>query len=153
MPRSASFRLFLVMSFVSSFAFTTIATINLVYQAQVAGLDPLQLVLVGTALETVCFFSQMPTGVVADVYSRRWAIVIGTVLMGVGFTLEGSVPRFCAILASQVLWGVGATFVDGADAAWLAAEVGDEALGTALLRSGQAGQIGAILGIPASVAL
>lgn len=37
---------------VSSFGFALIFTVNLVYHVRAAGLSPLQLVLVGTALET-----------------------------------------------------------------------------------------------------
>ena len=62
-----------------------IFTVNLIYQATVVGLDPLQLVLVGTTLEATAFLFEVPTGVVADVYSRRAAVVIGYVLIGVGF--------------------------------------------------------------------
>jgi MFS transporter, DHA3 family, tetracycline resistance protein len=61
---------YLIFSGASSLFFATIVTVNLVYQVEVAKLNPLQLVLVGTALETVYFLCQVPTGVLADVYSR-----------------------------------------------------------------------------------
>ena len=38
---------------------------------------PLQLVLVGTTLELACFLFEIPTGIVADLYSRRLSVVIG----------------------------------------------------------------------------
>lgn len=133
--------------------FTLIATVNLVYQFQVAHLTPLQLVLVGTTLEIVCFLSQAPTGVIADVSSRRWAIIIGTLLVGLGFTIEGLFPHFAAILLAQVIWGLGATLHDGADSAWLASEVGEDHLEHIFARSGQIGQVLCVIGIPLSVAL
>src|SRR5439155_6816263 len=92
---------YLILSSASSFFFTTIFTINLVYQLQVAHLDPLQLVLVGTVLEITVFLTQVPTGGLADVYSRRLAVIVGLALIGVGSLLEGSIPQFWAILLAQ----------------------------------------------------
>ena len=72
------------------------------YQVSVVGLNPLQLVLVGTVLEVSYFLLEMPTGVVADVYSRRLSILIGFILTGLGFILAGAIPRFDTLLLSQV---------------------------------------------------
>lgn len=144
---------YLILSSASAFFFTTVFTINLVYQLQVAHLNPLQLVLVGTVLEITLFLTQVPTGVLADVYSRRLAVIVGLVLTGAGSLLEGSIPQFWAILLSQVLWGVGITFTDGADSAWIADEVGDGQLGPLLLRSSQVSRVFELVAIPLSVAL
>lgn len=133
--------------------FTLIFTLNMVYQATVVGLSPLQLVLVGTVLEIVCFLFEIPTGVVADRYSRRLSILIGFFLIGIGFTIEGSIPTFAAVLACQVLWGIGATFLSGAVEAWITDEVGDERVGPVFLRGTQVGLIGTMVGIGAAVAL
>ncbi len=67
--------------------------------------------------------------------------------------LEGSVPRFGAILAAQVVWGLGHTFTSGATQAWLADEVGDQAAGMLFARGAQLGQAGAFVGIAAGTAL
>jgi MFS family permease len=144
---------YLILSSASAFFFTTIFTINLVYQVQVAHLNPLQLVLVGTVLEITVFLTQVPTGVLADVYSRRLAVMVGLALIGAGALLEGSIPQFWAILLSQVLWGVGVTFTDGADSAWIADEVGDAQLGPLMLRSSQVSRVFSLVAIPLSVAL
>ena len=117
-----------------------------------AHLNPLQLVLVGTVLEISCFLTQVPTGVLADVYSRRLAVIIGIFLIGAGFILEGAIPRFETILLAQVIWGVGATCTDGADSAWIADEIGEERVGNAFLRAAQVGQAAALIAIPLSVA-
>jgi len=50
------YRVYLATRFVEALLFTSIVTVNLVYQVTVVHLNPLQLVLVGTLLETVCFF-------------------------------------------------------------------------------------------------
>jgi len=144
---------YLILSSASSFFFTTIFTINLVYQLQVAHLNPLQLVLVGTVLEITVFLAQVPTGALADVYSRRLAVILGLTIMGAGSLLEGSIPQFWAILLAQVFWGIGITFTDGADSAWIADEVGDAQLGPLMLRSSQVSRVCALVAIPLSVAL
>src|SRR5437660_11217112 len=105
--------IYLIFSGSSSLFFALIVTVNLVYQVEIAKLNPLQLVLVGTALETVCFLGQVPTGVLADVYSRRLSVILGVFLVGAGFILEGSIPRFVTIMLAQMLFGIGATFTDG----------------------------------------
>jgi DHA3 family tetracycline resistance protein-like MFS transporter len=135
------------MEFASSLFFSMIFTVNMVYQVTTVGLNPLQLVLVGTTLEATAFLFEVPTGVVADVYSRRWSIIIGMFIMGLGFVVEGSVPRFEIILLSQVLWGIGYTFTSGATEAWIADEVGEAKAAKAFMRASQVGTIGALIGI------
>ena len=132
--------------------FSMIATLNMVYQATIVGLSPFQMVLVGTVLETICFLGEIPTGVVADVYSRRLSIVIGVLLIGCGFTLEGAIPAFAAVLGAQLLWGLGATFTSGAVEAWITDEVGEDAVGMVFLRGTQIGRVGGIAGILLSAA-
>jgi len=130
-----------------------IFTVNMVYQVTVVGLSPLQLVLVGTVLEATCFLFEVPTGVVADIYSRRLSILIGVALIGCGFTLEGSIPAFWAVIGAQVLWGIGYTFTSGATEAWITDEIGEEAVGPVFLRGGQMWLIGGLAGTLLSVAL
>jgi DHA3 family tetracycline resistance protein-like MFS transporter len=148
-----AYRVYLVLEGFQALFFAMISTVNLVYQVEVAHLNPLQLVLVGTMLESVAFVLQVPTGALADVYGRRRAVILGMALVGVGFAIEGLVPRFAVILATQVIWGAGATFMDGALEAWIADEVGEARVGAAFLRGSQVGQLGAVLGAGMSVAL
>jgi DHA3 family tetracycline resistance protein-like MFS transporter len=151
--RLGAYRVYLILNGAISFFLTIIFTINIVYHIESAGLDPLQLVLVGTLLETVCFLGEVPTGIVADLYSRRLSVIIGVFLIGIGFLIEGSFPVFGAILLSQVFWGLGATFMSGAEEAWIADEIGEERAGRAYLRSAQVRQLGALIGAPVSVVL
>ena len=137
---------------VFAFAFMLAATVNLVWQAS-AGLTPLQLVLIGTVLELTAFLCEIPTGVVADVYSRRLSVIVGVLLYGGGWTLEGSFAGFWAFLLSQVLWGSGSTFISGAHTAWITDEVGEENVDRVLLRGAQAAQVGSILAVPVAVAM
>ncbi len=136
-----------------SFFFAVAYTINLVYQYTVVGLNPLQLVLVGTVLEGTAFLCEIPTGLVADTYSRRLSIVTGCVLLGLSLILQGAIPTFAAILLSQVVSGLGYTFLSGATEAWLADEVGEEAAAPLYLRGSQVQQAAGFVGTFASVGL
>ena len=101
-----------------AFCFALMTTIFSLYHIQTAGLDPLQLVVVGAVLEGTCFLLELPTGMVADMYSRKLSLVIGLLVMGAGLVVEGLWPSFAFIVAAQVIWGGGATFLSGADVAW-----------------------------------
>jgi DHA3 family tetracycline resistance protein-like MFS transporter len=111
---------------VSAFAYALCFTLNLVFQVRVIGLEPLQMVLVGTVLELTIFLFEVPTGIVADLYSRRASAIIGFALIGVGFALEGIIATFAAALLAQLVWGIGYTFTSGAVEAWVTDEVGEE---------------------------
>lgn len=129
------------------------STVEGVYKVTTVGLNALQLVLLGTALEVAVFLFEVPTGVVADLYSRRLSVIIGLVVMGAGAVLLGSIPTFAAILLAEVLWGVGYTFTSGADAAWITDEIGESEAARLFLRSTQVRQVGALAGIIAGTAL
>jgi DHA3 family tetracycline resistance protein-like MFS transporter len=133
--------------------FTMMAMISAIYRVETAGLNPLQLVLVGTVLELSVFIFEIPTGIVADMRSRRLSVIIGYFLIGLGLMVEGAFPLFGTILLAQVIWGIGATFTSGAEEAWLADELGEEGLSQVYLRGSQLAQIGTLIGIGASVAL
>jgi DHA3 family tetracycline resistance protein-like MFS transporter len=144
---------YLISSFVTGFILSIVFAANQLYRVQTVGLDPLQLVLVGTTLEVTAFVFEIPTGVVADIYSRRLSVVIGTFLFGLGFLVEGLFPLFVVVLLSQVIWGLGWTFISGAHVAWITDEVGTENAGPIFLRSTQLRQIGNVLGIPIFILL
>lgn len=125
----------------------------IIYYVTVVGLDPFQLVLVGTTLMITVLLAEVPTGVVADLYSRRLSVVIGTALTGAGFLIEASFANFVAVLLSQVVWGLGLTFTSGALEAWAADEAGDVSLERLYIRGGQLSAVGELLGIGVGVGL
>ncbi len=152
-PKADAYKLYLLAMGLSAFATTLAYTVHLVYQIKQVGLNPLQLVLVGTTLELTALLTEIPTGVVADVYSRRLSIIVGFSFLGFGLILEGSLPVFEVLLVGQVVAGLGYTFLSGATSAWIVDEVGLERAGRAFLRGAQAEQIFAFCGIFVSVAL
>ncbi|MCA9895416.1 MAG: MFS transporter, partial [Anaerolineae bacterium] len=129
-----AFRVYMIFSFLWRFSLTLAFTVNMVYLVTVMHLDPLQMVLVGTALELSAFLFEVPTGVVADVYSRRLSVIVGMALMGLSFFVF-VVPSFLVILLSQVILGIGWTFISGAISAWLVDEIGEETAGQAFIRA------------------
>jgi len=140
-------KVYLFIEFTASAFFSMMFVTMSLYEATVAGLMPVQLILVGTTMELSTFLFEVPTGIVADVYSRRTSIIIGYLLMGIGFLVEGLFPAFLPILAAQVLWALGYTFTSGATQAWISDEIGEEPANQLLLRANRVGLYASLLGM------
>jgi MFS family permease len=136
-------------SLAQAIMFTTYA----VYYIQMIGMNPLQLVLVGTVLELTILLCEVPTGVVADTYSRRLSLIIGVFILGIAWTIEGALPLYAAIIVAEIIRGVGETFLSGATDAWLADEVGETNVGPIYVRSGQISRIVGLVGVGIGVGL
>ena len=149
----SAYKTYLLFSAITAMCFSLVATVMIVYHIEIVHLNPLQLILVGTTLELACFIFEIPTGIVADVYSRKLSIVIGGVLTGVGFILEGSISSFVFVLVAQSVWGLGSTFISGSLEAWIAEEEKNKDLDEIYIKGAQAGQIGAFIGIVLSTVI
>ena len=149
----SAYKTYLLFSAITAMCFSLVATVMIVYHIEIVHLNPLQLILVGTTLELACFIFEIPTGIVADVYSRKLSIVIGGVLTGVGFILEGSISSFIFVLVAQIVWGLGSTFISGSLEAWIAEEEKNKDLDEIYIKEAQAGQIGAFIGIVLSTVI
>lgn len=143
-------RAYLRYSFVDSLCFRGYWLVLSVYLVVVADLSPFQLVFLGTAMEASVMVAEIPTGVMADTISRKWSVVVSCVVSGGAMVVTGFVEAFGALVALQVLWGVGITFASGADVAWATDELAD-ASGTdrMLTRAARRRQAGAALGMVA----
>jgi MFS transporter, DHA3 family, tetracycline resistance protein len=153
MTRLKPYTIYLILSGAGPFLGTTIWVVGTVYYVLSVHMNPLQLVLVGTALEVSYFVFQVPTGVFADTYGRRLSIVIGTLMVGACWVFQGLIPLFVAIIAAELVRGLAEAFVDGAESAWLSDELGEDQFGKAMLRGSQVGQVTGIVGTFAGVAL
>jgi MFS family permease len=115
-----------------------------------AQLSAFQLVFLGIAQGIISLLVEVPAGVVADTISRKWAIVISHTLIGISMVATGLVTAFPALVATQMLWGVGWTFVSGADVAWVTDELARPdriaAVLTARARWEQLGAVGGLVG-------
>ncbi len=144
--------IYLTIAAVMSVANMTAFTVMMVFQVTEVGLNPLQLVLLGTTLEVTALLFEVPTGVVADMYSRRLSVIIGVFIIGVGMAMQAS-PTFVLLVLAQVVWGIGYTFTSGATDAWLVDEVGDQNASEVFLRASSLRQVFGIVGIGFSVLL
>jgi len=151
--KPSPYAVYLIMGAAHALFSYMIFTVLSVYYVQTVGMNPLQLVLVGTTIEVTVLLFEVPTGVVADLYSRRLAVVIGFSLIGLCYLIEGWVPLFAAILLAEFIRGVGETFISGAATAWAADELGEERAGRAFVRYGQASLAGGFAGILVGTAL
>ena len=124
-----------------------------VYLVSELHLSPLQLVLMGTAMEGAVFLFEIPTGVVADTYSRRLSLVIGYLGTGAAWVAVGLVSAPWLIIVLWALWGFAYTFTSGAEEAWITDEVGATNVGTVFLRGARYGQAGAVVGLLLQVAV
>ncbi len=151
-PQKA-YPVYLLLSFLVSMLFWMAFSMDSVYFVVEARLDPLQLVLVGTTLEITVLLFEIPTGIVADLYSRRLSVLIGYFLVGLGLMMQGIWAFFVPILLAQLVWGTGHTFTSGALQAWITDEIGEENAGAAFLHGAQREQLGGALGIIIGTAL
>ncbi len=124
-----------------------------VYLVRDLHLSPLQLVLMGTAMEGAVFLFEVPTGVVADTYSRRLSLIVGYLGMGATWLAVGLVSTPGLVIALWALWGIAYTFTSGAEEAWVADEVGVERASRVFLRAARYGQAGAVVGLVLQVAV
>jgi DHA3 family tetracycline resistance protein-like MFS transporter len=144
---------YLLYSAWEGFAMRLAFTIFTVFVVVELGLGPLELVLLGTALEGSYLLFEVPTGVVADTFGRKRSVVLGALGTGVAWLVLGVASTFWLAVVSQVMWGIAATFMSGADVAWLTDEVGEDEARTLYVRSEQVWHVAALVGIVVSVAL
>ena len=83
-----------------------------------------QLLLMGVAIESAILLGEVPTGVVADVFSRKWSVVFGAFFLSLAQFCSGLVDQWELYLVTQFVWGIGWTFISGAEIAWVTDEVG-----------------------------
>ena len=74
-----------------------VASLYLVLDAH---LSAFQLVTIGVVQSVVSGLFEVPAGVVADTFSRKWSLVFAHLLMGGAIVFTGSVTSFGALVAS-----------------------------------------------------
>jgi MFS transporter, DHA3 family, tetracycline resistance protein len=133
-------------SFLSGVSFATVT----VYWVTVGRLNPLQLVLLGTALELSYFVCQLPTGLLADLVSRRLCVLTGLFVVGVAQVMASLSASYANLISAWVVLGIGAALNNGAQDAWIAdelsAELGDQRMTGVYLRATQLGLVATVAG-------
>jgi MFS transporter, DHA3 family, tetracycline resistance protein len=151
--RPGAVKVFYGMEFFDTLGAQAAFTIWAVYLVQDVGVNPLELVLLGTVSEIAIFLFEVPTGVVADTYSRRLSIIIGMIVAGAAIVLLGLVQIYWVIVLAAIIRGIGGTFMSGAWEAWITDEHGVDGIGRVFLRGNQFSYLGAIVGSAAGVAI
>jgi DHA3 family tetracycline resistance protein-like MFS transporter len=148
--RPGAERLYYWLTFVLSMPTWIVVAVYLVHDLH---LTPLQLVLMGTAMEAAVFLFEVPTGVVADTYSRRLSLIIGYLGMGLAWLAVAFVTAPWLVIVLWALWGISYTFTSGAEEAWIADEIGAEKVPRVFLRAARVGQAGGVVGLVLQVAV
>ncbi|MPV35884.1 MFS transporter [Georgenia subflava] len=117
------------------------------------GLSAAQISMLFAIWSAVSVLAEVPTGILADRFSRRWAVVASSVLQAAGFALWIAAPGFAAFAAGFVLWAVGGALSSGAFEALLydaLAAAGAERHFPRLL--GRVGAMGLLAQVPTALA-
>jgi len=121
-----------------------------VYWVTIGRLNPLQLLLLGTALEGSYFLFQLPTGLLADLISRRLCVLAGLFVVGAAQIMASLSASFVTLLLAWAVLGFGAALNNGAQDAWIAdelsADLGDHPMTGVYLRATQLGLIATVAG-------
>ncbi len=140
--------IFATWSFVRSFLHRGWWLVTSLYLVTEAGLTPFELVFLGTAQGLTVLVAEVPAGVFADAYSRKWSLIIAHALMGLGMFSTGLVLSFPALVLTQMVWGLSWTFSSGADVAWMTDEMDrPDKTAAALINAAKWGHAGSALGI------
>ncbi len=99
------------------------------------------------------FVFEIPTGVVADRFGRKWSLFLGSLFFGGGFAIFAFTRSFPVLAAAELICAVGMTLFSGADTALfyetLMAEGLEEESSRFLSRYDAAGTLGLLIGFPA----
>lgn len=106
------------------------------------GLSPAEISSLFAVWSFTAFAAELPSGVLADTFSRRRLIVAGPLVTAAGFALWVVAPSYPAFAAGFMLWGLGQALISGA----LEALVYE-----GLDRAGAAGSYARVLGRAAAV--
>jgi DHA3 family tetracycline resistance protein-like MFS transporter len=145
-------RIYLALGFMQGVSLGMFALAAVAWWVVDLDLSPFRLILLGIALEAVVLIAESPTGVVADVFSRKWSIVLAWVVMGISQVLSPVSESLWILLIWQGLFGLGYTFQSGADTAWVTDEIGAEDDGL-VMNKAIALMLGIVVGVGAAIAL
>lgn len=107
----------------SGMLFATAWTVHTVFHIKNMHFGAFMVVLMGTIYELSIMLFEVPTGVIADVVSRKLSSSLGWFVTGIAFLMQGVFPLVPVVIAAQVVMGIGETLVSGAHDAWVADEI------------------------------
>ena len=83
------------------------------------GLSFTQITLLNTVYAATAVLFEVPTGLLADRWGRRWAMVLGSLMMAGGCAIDYFGHSFAMFAVGEGLLALGMTLTSGADSAWL----------------------------------
>ncbi len=84
-----------------------------------SGLTALQVGILVAISPLVAFLFEIPTGAIADLYGRKFSVLLGYFIEGISYLLVFFVKDFYALIGVFSLLGFGVTFSSGAKEAWI----------------------------------
>lgn len=114
----ATIRLFLLLTFLSQLGIGMVIAVYVPFLIR-HGLTIFEMNLINCVYFGVQFVCEVPTGVIADRFGRKYSYVLACFLKGIGIGIYGfstTVPMF---MLSEAVDAVGATCVSGAFEAWI----------------------------------
>ena len=115
------------------------------------GLDYTRMFLLEASFAFWMFVLEIPTGVVADRYGRKYSLALGGLVSAASFALFGLVNSYAVFFAAEFVCAVGFTLLSGADRALFydsLMAIGEEARATRYFsRYDMAGSAGIIAGL------
>ena len=90
-----------------------------IYLIDDRGLTLGQVLLLDAVLFGVTIVAEVPTGIVADRYTRRLSMLLGSLVSAVGFVAFGLAGSLATLMGSYILFALGGALMSGADEAFL----------------------------------
>lgn len=78
------------------------------------GFNQQQIMALMTAYNISILLGELPTGIVADRFSRKYSVIIGCLLQGASMLLMVFLKSFYGFVIIEILFGIGITFQSGA---------------------------------------
>jgi len=101
------------------FGLSAVITPFMVIYFQKLGFSYLQLAFITVSTGLGIFLFEIPTGVVADSFSRKLSVLIGYFITGVAVFCVPFFTNFYILLILLFVAGIGMSFVSGAEEAWV----------------------------------
>ena len=108
--------LFHMYKFLSSMALWGPVIVVLLVQR---GFSLFEIALGDVAYWIVIILCEVPTGVIADKYSRKYSLSVGLIFLSIALFVYSRIYTVAILIFCHVLWGIGSTFISGADVALL----------------------------------
>src|SRR3989344_2222395 len=109
--------LFYLNSFIGSISMLFAPFLIIYLQKQGLSFFQISTVLAAFMISPLLF--EIPTGIIADRYGRKFSVILGQFLMAIVSFFIPSFKGYLPLILAFILWGAVLTFISGADYAWV----------------------------------